>query len=303
MANKFYKENGYVVLKKIFTKNNCDELIKSWEQEVKPFKGYIYRQASSGKLEKNVFNSQNWVMNPILNLQSLNPKYFKKLRSNFENIIASNKNLAEFIDFIIGDRPAIVQSMYFEGNSATWEHQDSYYLDDEDTGSMLAGWIALEDIKADAGRFFVCPKSHLVDYSTMNLSNIITSNHKEYIDTIVNLVKDNNFEIKAPKLDKGDVLIWNSLTIHGSLVSQSDSNSRSSITFHTIKSSSKFRVFRNILRKLNYDKNHSFFIFRPKDLSKKRNKIIFFLEKNFPNTFYKLKNAAIEFNVKLNKNH
>ena len=33
--------------------------------------------------------------------------------------------------------------MYFEGNSATWEHQDSYYLDDEDTGSMLACWIAL----------------------------------------------------------------------------------------------------------------------------------------------------------------
>ena len=126
---------------------------------------------------------------------------------------------------------------------------------------------------------------------------------QEYIHRIVNLVKDNNFEIKAPKLDKGDVLIWNALTIHGSLDSQSKSNSRSSITFHAIKSSSKFRVFRNILRKLNYDKNHPFFIFRPKDLSKKRNKIIFFLEKNFPNTFYKLKNAAIEFNVKLNKNH
>ena len=237
-------------------------------------------------------------MNPILNLQSLNPKYFNSLRSNFESIIASNEKLANFISLLIGDRPAIVQSMYFEGNSATWEHQDSYYLDDEDTGSMLAGWIALENIKADAGRFFVCPKSHLVDYANMDLSNIITTNHKKYIQTIVNLVKDNNFELKAPKLDKGDVLIWNALTIHGSLDSQSNCNSRSSITFHAIKSSSKFRVFRNILRKLDYDKNHPFFIFRPKDLSKKRNKIVFFLEKNFPKTFYKFKKAAIEFKVK-----
>ena len=295
-AGNYYKDNGYVVLKNILSKNSCDVLIDSWNKEVKPFKGFIYRQATA-KLEKNIFNSQNWVMNPILNLQSLNPKYFYNLRSNFEKIIASNKDLANFINFLIGDRPAIVQSMYFEGNSATWEHQDSYYLDDEDTGSMLAGWIALENIEADAGRFFVCPKSHLVDYAKMDLSNIITSNHQKYIKTIVEIIKDNNFEIKAPKLDKGDILIWNALTIHGSLDSQSKSNSRSSITFHAIKSSSRFQVLRNVLRKLNYDKNYPFFIFRPKDLSKKRNKIVFFLEKNFPKTFYKFKNTAIELKV------
>ena len=63
----------------------------------------------------------------------------------------------------------IVQSMYFEGNSVTWEHQDSYYLDDEITGTMIAGWIALEDIECDAGRFFICPKSHLFDYAKMDL--------------------------------------------------------------------------------------------------------------------------------------
>ncbi len=241
-------------------------------------------------------------MNPILNLQSLNPNYFFKLRSNFDNSIVSNEKLSSFISSLIGDTPVIVQSMYFEGNSATWEHQDSYYLDDQDTGSMIAGWIALENIKADAGRFFVCPKSHLLDYAKMDLSNIITSNHEEYIKTIVNLVKENDFEIKAPKLDKGDILLWNALTIHGALDSQSTTNSRSSITFHAIKASSKFQVYRNILRKLNFDKNYPFFIFRPKDLSKKRNKIIFFLEKNFPKIFYKLKNAVIEFKVKHKNN-
>ena len=36
---------------------------------------------------------------------------------------------------------------------------------------MIAGWVALEDIKADAGRFFVCAKSHLDDYSKMNMDN------------------------------------------------------------------------------------------------------------------------------------
>ena len=65
----------------------------------------------------------------------------------------------------------------------------------------------MENIKADAGRFFVCPKSHLFDYAEMDQSNIVTTNHQEYIKTIVQIIKDNDFEVKAPKLDKGDILI------------------------------------------------------------------------------------------------
>ena len=134
----------------------------------------------------------------------------------------------------------------------------------------------------------------------MNLSNIITTNHQDYINSIVDIVKKNNFQIKAPKLDKGDILLWNALTIHGSLDSQSKFNSRSSITFHVIKSSSKFKVLRNISRKLNFDTRFAFNIFRPKDLNKKRNKTIFFFEKNFPKLFYRIKNLGIEIKIKNN---
>ena len=40
-AIKYYKENGYVVIKKVISSENCDLLIKSWNEEVKPFKGHI----------------------------------------------------------------------------------------------------------------------------------------------------------------------------------------------------------------------------------------------------------------------
>ena len=115
----------------------------------------------------------------------------------------------------------------------------------------------------------------------MDFTNIITTNHKRYIKNIVDIVKDNKFQVKAPKLDKGDILLWNSL-IYMAPASQSKSNLWSSITFHVIKSSSNFQVFRNISRKLDYDRKFLFNIFRPKDLSKNRNKTIFFIEKNFP---------------------
>ncbi len=299
-AIEYYKENGFVVIKKLFEKSDCNKFINSWNFEVKGFKGYMYRQATA-RLEKNVFNNHNWIMNPILNLQSLNPKKFSLLRNYFEKIIASNSTLANFIKRIINDKPMIVQSMYFEGNSVTWEHQDSYYLDDEIIGNMIAGWIALEDIKADAGRFFVCAKSHLDDYSNMNIDNNIADNHDSFINNVNQQMKDKNYTIYAPKLDAGDVLLWNSLTIHGSLDSQSETNTRSSITFHAICSSSKFMVLRNTLRKLSFDKNYPFNIYRPKDQNKKRNRIIFLIESNFPRVFYKVKNIAIKSILKLNK--
>ena len=43
--------------------------------------------------------------------------------------------------------------MFFEGNTATAAHYDSYYLDDEIIGRLLAG--LLENIDWNAGRFYL----------------------------------------------------------------------------------------------------------------------------------------------------
>ena len=299
-AIKYYKDNGFVVLKKVLNEKDCRYLINAWNSEVKGFKGYMYRQ-SSGTVERNIFNDRNWIMNPILNLQSLNSKIFPLLRGGFENIIAANNIFANFINFIIKDKPMIVQSMYFEGNSVTGEHQDSYYLDDEIVGNMVAGWVALENIKANAGRFFVCAKSHLNDFSEMNIENNIADSHDIFIENVNKQIKDKKYKIYAPKLDCGDVLLWNSLTIHGSLDSESKTHSRSSITFHAIRSSSRFFILRNSLRNLSSDESFPFNIFRPKDQNKKRNRLILYFESSFPKAFYKIKNIAIKSIIKFRK--
>lgn len=293
----FYKKNGFVVIKKVFKKEDCKNLIYYWNKEVKSFNGKIYRREGA-KLEKNIFNKNNWVMNSVLNIQSLNPKQFRMLRNGFEKYIASNQNLANLVSKLIHDKPMIVQSMYFEGNSVTHEHQDSYYLDDQSIGKMVACWIALENIKADAGRFFVCPRSHLDDYSVMKKENNIADNHKIYKTNISKIIKDKKYEIVAPKLNVGDVLLWNSLTIHGSLDSQNEFFSRSSITFHAVRSNSKFLVFRTSLRSLKAENNLPFCLYRPKDQKKLISRIMLNLESKFPKFFYKFKKFVIKRFVK-----
>jgi len=290
----YYQENGYVIVKNLILEGDCNHIRQLWEQEVKKHKGYIYRQATA-KAERHIKNDDGWIMNPILNLQSIDPIFFPNFRKFATNTILANLKLKKVFSNLLDDIPKIVQSMYFEGNSATWEHQDSYYLDSETVGEMSAAWIAIEDITATAGRFFICPKSHKLSLDKHSLNNNIAENHEGYISSVVQKIKDENLNIRAPILDKGDVLFWNSLTIHGSLESSNSKNSRSSITCHAIPNNKMFLQLQTRKFNLVTDKINETYIFRPKDLSQLKNKLIFKLETTFPGLFYWLKKRAIIF--------
>ena len=292
-AVNYYKNNGYVIFPDCVSRENCDKLKNIWEKIIKSYKGKIYRQTTA-KAEKNILNENGWIMNPILNLQSLNPKHFGILRHLTEENIFSNNAICKVLKSLLGEKPKIVQSMYFEGNSATWEHQDSYYLDSEKIGLMTAGWLALEEIKADAGRFFICPESHKIDLGIQNIENNIADNHDKYIAKVVSIIKSKNMPIKAPYMTVGDVLFWNSWTIHGSLDSQSKTHSRSSITMHAIPESHKFLQLHSRLINVPTDDLGSSLVYRPKDQKKFKNRLIHATESYFPNIFYWMKKKAIK---------
>ena len=291
-ALNYYKDNGYVVLRGLIKDEYCDEIRINWNNNIKNYKGKIYRQ-TTGNAEKNVFNNNNWVMNPLLNLQSINPLKFKELRKNTEKKIFNNLNLCTFLKAIFNSKPKIIQSMYFEGNSVTHEHQDTYYLEGDKIGNLTAAWIALEEIKADAGRFFVCSGSHKIKMEELKYYDQILSNHDLYVDEFISICKKNNFSFKAPYLDKGDVLFWNSKTLHGSLNSHSKYHSRSSITLHAIPKSERFFHWHKHYIKTPVDDLGESYIYRRKDQRKLFNRLILFSESYFPNIFYLLKKSIV----------
>jgi phytanoyl-CoA hydroxylase len=290
----YYDSNGYVIVKSLFEHNDCDRIRDLWEREVKSSTDFIYRQATA-KAERHVFNARRWIMNPILNLQSVDPRRYPGFRSfGTEGILTARPLVGLFRTLFDGENPKVVQSMYFEGNSATWEHQDSYYLDSEKIGAMAAAWIALEHIKASAGRFFICPKSHQIDLGKQNTMNNIADNHEVYIQSVVAKIREMNLEIRAPLLEKGDVLFWNAWTIHGSLDSRDPEHARSSITCHAIPDSHRFLQLQTRIVPLDLDTVNGVRVHRPKDLARSRNRLILRLETTFPNTFHAVKKSMIK---------
>jgi phytanoyl-CoA hydroxylase len=124
--------------------------------------------------------------------------------------------------------------------------------------------------------------------------NNIAEHHEVYISSVVNKIRKLNLEIRAPALQKGDVLFWNALTIHGSLDSQDPKRSRSSVTCHAIPSSRMFLQWQVRLKDLDTDNVNGTRIYRPKDLGNFRNRLVFQVETTIPSLFYWAKRTAIK---------
>jgi phytanoyl-CoA hydroxylase len=289
---EFYDENGYVVFRNLIPAELCDASLKAFDREVKTFDGYIYRQATA-KPEKHKFTEHGHILNSILNIQDLNSNLFPGFKQEGLKILAHDNMLAA-TDTLFGEPGKLVQSMFFEGNPATWPHQDTYYLDSDSIGSMTAAWVALEDIQPGAGRFYVYPGSHKIDIAKNGGDFDIAFNHDRYKEFVLNLIEDKGLPLVAPALRKGDVLFWNSKTIHGSLETTQPQFSRSSFTAHFIPKSHDLLHFQSMIRTLKLTKINDMLVHQPKNQDRLSNRLVMSCETKFPKTFGLAKKVAIK---------
>lgn len=292
----YYEENGYVVVRNLLPKILCDEILKQFKAEVKPYDGYIYRQASANP-EKHKFTEHNYMLNSILNIQSVSSRHFPKFRKTGIEIL-THSHIQKVLKNLMGEPGKLVQSMYFEGNPATWAHQDCYYLDSERDGAMIGMWLALEDIHPGGGRFYVYPGSHKIDIRKNGGDFDIAFHHSRYKELVKKIIRDFNLECVAPMLRKGDVLFWGGKTIHGALDTFQPQYSRNSITGHYIPESTRFMQFQTIVKPLQLKEINGVKVNFPKDLDLAKNRAILKVETAFPKAFQYAKKIAIKMALK-----
>lgn len=144
---------------------------------------------------------------------------------------------------MFGEPGRLIHTMYFDGNQNTWPHRDSNYLDSEQIGTAIGVWVAVEDIHSGAGRFYVYPKSHRIAVPMEETGQEIDPNSKHYKDGMRQYLATSDLVCIAPALSQGDILLWSSKTIHGSLESTAPQYSRRSFTAHYIPESHEFVWF------------------------------------------------------------
>jgi phytanoyl-CoA hydroxylase len=289
---RYYDENGYVVIRNLIPRELCEAAMAEFKSEVKPYKGYIYRQATANP-ERHVFTKHGYMLNSILNVQSLDGRRFPRFR-NAGLAVITHKNAQAVARTILGESGKLVQSMYFEGNPVTWAHQDTYYLDAEQIGRMTAAWFAMEDIAPGAGRFFIYPKSHLIDIAKNGGNFDVAFHHDRYKKLIIDVIRKHGLECRAPALRQGDALFWAAKTMHGSLETTQPQHARSSYTAHYIPDSSRFLQFQARIRGLALSPINGMNVHVPKDLNRPSRRAMFWVETTFPRAFQATKKIAIK---------
>lgn len=229
----YFETNGYVVLRNLISSDLINKLLELYAQQIVPSKHPFFRQDTNA-YELNELNEFGYVKQAFLDIHDY--KKFPEFSTRAKEIFCSDTMQQALKQITASTSFNLMQTMLFDANTETVPHQDWYYLDTVPNGHLTAAWIALENIDVKAGRFYVIPKSINVDLhsDTPNLP------HSKWLVRMEEYVEANKDKIEAPSLNKGDVLFWNSRTIHGALPTVDKRFSRKSLTAHYIPSEYKF---------------------------------------------------------------
>jgi phytanoyl-CoA hydroxylase len=220
-----YARYGYAVVRGVVPKPRIEELVTLYANQLLPSKYPFFRQ-NSNAYERSKLTSHGYVRQSFLDIHDYArfPEFSRAARDIFcaPALIGALRRISGFEAF------ALMQTMLFDLNTATQAHQDWYYLDSVPAGRLVAAWIALEDIDERAGRFYVLPGSQNKDFG----AKVPGRKHSDWLAAIRDYVAEHRDEISAPALHAGDVLFWNSRTVHGSLPTRDEAFSRKSLTAH-----------------------------------------------------------------------
>ena len=288
----YFLKYGYVVVRGLVPLSAIEKANTLFDSEILPSNRFIYRQATANP-ERHVRTPNGFMLNSILNLQSLDPRHFGGFREAAQQVL-THQGLQGVVKDFFGEPGKLVQSMYFHGNPVTWPHQDTYYLDSEHLGSMSAAWIAAEEIAPGAGRFFIYPGSHKIDMRKNGGDFDIAFHHDRYKQLVKDIIGKQGLRCRAPALAAGDALFWNARTIHGSLPTTQPDRSRRSFTAHYIPQSHRLMSWQSTFKRLEHGVFNGMGLQYPKNQAHATNRAILFAETRLPRSFRLGKKLAIK---------
>lgn len=244
---EYYESHGYYIYRNLIPENLIDNILALYQSDILPSKKPFFRQ-SSNRWEPNKITEYGYAIDSFRDIHDY-PEY-PAFSDASKEIFCSPQVRKALSELTGSEEHNLMQSMFFDLNTATPAHQDCYYLDSLPNGHLLAGWFALEDIRPEAGRFYVFPGTHRIEFDLQE--DEIISNYY-YQKKLNQYLEEHQDELKAPELKKGDVLFWNSRTVHGALKTIDAKYSRKSLTAHYLPSQYGFASqYETVARKVKY---------------------------------------------------
>lgn len=213
----------YKVFKNVINESAINQILKEHDEFKSSNLSFFRAQGTTAferpKLDK-FGNQRNSIQNP--HLLGFSPGLMGSIRQ----LLYCDQLYRCMNEFSNSEELVHYQSMLFDKSTGTALHQDCWYLDTRPGGRLFGVWIALEDIEEKDGAFYVIENGPTtkVSFQDYNFSDIF--NDEKFKRNFPNA------QIYSFLPKKGDVLIWDSNTLHGAFMPTEEGRTRKSITGH-----------------------------------------------------------------------
>ena len=229
---KFYDENGYVIIKNLFS-----------DDEVAYYRDHYMQLREAGTYEGD---------NSGIDLGSDDPlKRYPRMIHMHRWDDASlhwmlDKRLNECLTALAEREPFAVQTMlYFKPPKARGQalHQDNYYLRAQ-PGTCVAAWMALDDCDEENGCLEVAVGSHTWPI----LCTVKADVNESFTDVTVAIPEGQ--EVRPMIMKAGSVMFFNGSLVHGSKPNISSTRFRRALIGHYIEGDAQevYRWYHPVLR-------------------------------------------------------
>jgi ectoine hydroxylase-related dioxygenase (phytanoyl-CoA dioxygenase family) len=149
------------------------------------------------------------------------------------------RRILDVMDFLLGKKMRVFQSINFLTGSEQAAHSDSIHMTTHPLGYMTAAWIALEQMTPDNGPLIYYPGSHKLPY-LLNGSydhggdrfTIGEDAYARYEEAVQKALDEGQFERVELLVKPGDVLLWHANLLHGGKKMNTPGASRKSMVVH-----------------------------------------------------------------------
>jgi len=238
--NKYDQLDSAIEMPKSTLYKSLDNKI---QKELLPWseKGYVILQNFFKCEEVDLFNSE---ISSLLNSKETSFSYRNKImfaihKSDILLHAGTNKKLLDVLEVLLDKKVELFQSINFLTGSEQRTHSDSIHMTTFPYGNLIAVWVALEDIKEDAGPLHYYSGSHKLPYilnqefdnegTNVKLGNKTYTDYEDYVETVV---EKNHFQKEIFRAKKGDILIWHANLLHGGEAVSNPESTRKSMVFH-----------------------------------------------------------------------
>jgi hypothetical protein len=159
-------------------------------------------------------------------------------RSEAIRRVATHPEILARLALAYGRRPFPFQSLNFQRGSQQDVHADTLHFHAEPAGFMCGVWLALEDVRPEAGPLVYYPGSHRLPVLTMTDAGArdgetTPTNYNDlYAPAMLKQLAQGGFEPRLAMLKKGQIAVWAANLAHGGSKMRDPNSTRKSLVLH-----------------------------------------------------------------------